>query len=462
MSSIFSLNNIISEFKRSFNLSMPLVITEVIYGLSSFIATVMVAHLSKEELAANALVWGIYLAIILFFIGIIVAVSIITAQSYGANDSKGIGICFKQGLIISIVFALPMMLFMRLAPMVLSWTGQDMIIIKLAQPFFYALSWSILTINFLVLTTSFLSGINRTKASMFLSMMIIPIEIFFYYAFLFGKFGMPKMGLAGIGYALTISNTIVSIVSFSYLYFSTKFKVYHLFTKWWKINKKFLLELLRIGLPMGAMICIEVSLVAVNAIMMGKLGTTVLAAYQISHQYIMIALVVIFGLTQGVVVRIGNEVGQNNRDVLKLVTLVNIGMAFGIMSLFSIFYVIFPELAISIDLNIKDHNLVSLINIAKSFLSIVAVLVLVEGTRLVIMGALRGLKDTKFSMLVSILGFWVIAFPGSYLLAFKLKLGGIGILWGFVIGLAVTALILWLRFNFLVKHIDLKALVTRE
>jgi multidrug resistance protein, MATE family len=461
VNSQFSWSKIFSEFKSSFRLAVPLIASELVYGLSNFIGTSMVAHLSKEELAANALVWEIYLTVILFFIGVIVAVSIMAAQSHGAKDIKSIGVCFKQGLIMSIIFALPMMLCMWFSPIILIWSGQDPVVIKFAKPFFFSLIWTMLPLNFMVLISNFLTGISKVRMVMLMSILMVPIEIFFYYVFLYGKLGMPKFGLAGIGYALTVSYILVSIVFFCYLYFSKKFKIYTLFTQWWKINKNFLLELIRIGMPIGGMFCIEVALFAVVAIMMGKLGTTTLAAYQISYQYLMIALVVIFALNQCVTVRVGTEVGENNRGALKLAALVNMGIGIALMSLFSLFYLIFPKVAIGIDLDIHAPHLQPLINTTVTFLSIVAVLILAENLRIISVGALRGLKDTKFPMFVSIVGFWCTAFPCSYWLGFKLGFGGVGIWWGVIIGLLVTSIILMIRFNYLVKHVDLKSLVTK-
>ena len=458
----FSLTNFLSEFISSFRLALPLIASELVYGFSGFIATIMVAHLSKGELAANALVWGIYLTVMLFFAGVIVAVSIMISQSYGAKDPDGISICFKQGLLVAIIFAIPMMLLMWVSPVILIWTGQDPMVIKFAKPFFYALIWNMLPFNLMVLTYHFLIGVTRVRMAMVMSIIMVPIEVFFYYVFLYGKLGMPELGLAGIGYALAISNSLVAITYLCYLRFSIEFKKYDLFTKWWKVNKKFLCELIRIGLPMGSMICIEVALFAVIAIMMGRFGTTVLAAYQISYQYLMLAIFVLIGISQSIAVRVGNEVGRNNRGALKLVVVVNFVMALMIMTCFSVFYLFFPKLAISIDLDIHAFSSWTLVNTAITFLAIVAVLILIESLRLISLGALRGLKDTKFPMFVSIVGFWCIAFPCAYLLAFKLGFGGSGILWGVAIGLLVTGIILFTRFNSLIKHIDLEALVTKS
>jgi len=433
----------------------------VIYALNTFIATVMVAHLGKEQLAANALVWNIYITVIVFFIGILFSVSIMVAQSFGAKDNHSISICFKQGLIMAFIFAPFMMLVMWLAPVVLVWTGQDLGVINAAKPFFQALIWSMLPLNIIVVVHQFLIGINKTRIVMLSSILAVPTEIFFYYVFLFGKFGFPKVGLAGVGYGLAASYVLGAICLLCYLYFSSHLKIYRLFHKWWSINRKILVELLHVGLPLGFMVCTEVALFAAVAIMMGLLGTTVLAAYQISYQYMMVVIVIIFALTQNATVRVGNEVGRNNRSALKLTTMVNMGMGFGFMLLFSIIYIFFPRLVISLDINIHAPHLQELVKEASTFLAMAGILILVDCFRLISLGALRGLKDTKIPVLISLFGFWCIAFPCAYLLAFRFKFGGVGMWWGLIIGLFIAGVILFMRFNRLVKSVDLVALVTK-
>jgi multidrug resistance protein, MATE family len=461
VNSVFSLANIITEFKYSIRLAVPLIASEVIYGLNSFAATAMVARLGKEQLAANALVWEIYVAMILFFIGIFCAVGILVAQSFGAKDNNGISISFKQGLIMAFIFTPLMMASMWFAPEILIWTKQDPIVIDLAKPFFYSLAWSMLPLNIMVVMQQFLVSINRIRMVVITSVLAVPIEVFFYYTFLFGKFGFPKTGLAGIGYGLAISYFLIIAYTFFYLYFSKHLKIYNLFHRWWVINRKFLFELIRVGTPLGFMFCVEVTLFAAVAIMMGRLSTTALAAYQITHQYLMIALVMIFALMQSTSVRVGNEVGRNNRNALKLTALVNLSIGLSLMLLFSIFYIGFPHLAISFDIDIHAPHLQELVKEASTFLAIIGVLLLTDCLRIVSAGALRGIKDTKFALFISIVGFWFITFPMAYLLAFKFKFDGAGILWGLVIGLFITGVILFIRFNRLIRRIDLMTLITK-
>ena len=461
MNSTFHLPKIFAEFKYSFKLALPLIASELLFACNNFIATVMIAHLGKEQLAANALVWQIYIAVEVFFMGIFFSVSIMAAQSHGAQDNHSISICFKQGLILAFIFAIPMMLIIWFAPVVLVWAKQDPVVIALSTPFFQSLIWAILPLNIMLVMHQLLIGIHKTRMVMLTSIITVPVEVFFYYGFLFGKFGLPKLGLAGIGYGLAASCFIIALCLSVYLHFSKHCKNYHLFHQWWLIEKKFLFELIRIGLPLGIMFFVEVALMAVVAIMMGILGTTVLAAYQIAYQYLMIALVIVFALTQTVTVRVGNEVGKNNRSALKLTSMVNMGISLSFMLIFSIFYIGFPKLAIGLDIDIQAPELQELVKEASTFLSIIGLLLIIDCVRLISSGSLRGLKETKFPMFVSIIGFWGIALPSSYLLAFKFGFGGAGILWGMVIGLFIAGLILLIRFHRLVQHIDLASLVTK-
>ncbi len=461
MNSTFSLSNILSEFKYSIRLALPLIASEAIIALGVFIATIMVAHLGEDHLAANALVWEIYISVVVFFINILCSVCIMVSQSFGAEDTHSISVCFKQGIIMAIIFAPLMMLIMWFAPIILVWTGQDPVVIKIAKPFFQALIWPMLPLTIIFVVEQFLIGINKPRIVTLMNLLTVPIQIFFFYAFLFGKFGFPKSGLAGIGYALTTSYCLVALLFFYYIHLSKHLRDYRLFHKWWAINKKFLLELMRVGFPLGFMYGADFALFAVVAIMMGVLGTTTLAAYQIANQYLMLSLAFIFALTQTTTARVGNEVGRNNRGSLKLTAIVNMGISIGVILLFSAFYIFFPNLAIGLDIDIHSPHLQKLVKEASTFLLLVGILILVDCLRMISIGALRGLKDTRLPMFVSIICFWCIAFPCAYLLAFKFNFGGAGIWWGIIIGLFVTGIILFVRFNRLVKRIDLMSLVTK-
>lgn len=453
---------IISEFKNSIRLAIPLIASEVMMALSGFVATMMVANLGEQQLAANALVWEIYLAVIIFFMGILCSVSILVSHSFGANNERSIGICFKQGLIMACLCAPVMILTMIVAPTMLAWTGQDPGVISAARPFFYSLTWSMLPVALILVIQQFLIGIDKVRMVTIMSILIVLIQVGFFYLFLFGKCGFPKLDLPGIGYAVLVSNSIIATIFLSYLYFAKNFEQYKLFNNIWHIHGQFLYELARIGLPLGVMFGADFALFAGVAIMMGALNTTALAAYQIANQYLVLSLSFIFALTQVVTVRVSSEVGKNNRESLKLAVIINMLISVGIMLPFSVFYIFYPNLAIGLDIDLNDPSFNNLIKESTVFLAMVSVVILIDCVRMISIGALRGLKDTKMPMFISIVCFWCVAFPLAYLLAFKFNMGGAGIWLGVIIGLLVTGMILWFRFNKLVKTVDLLSLITKE
>jgi len=307
----------------------------------------------------------------------------------------------------------------------------------------------------------FLIGIARTRLVLFMSLIEVPLEILFFYVLLFGKWGMPKLGLPGIGYGITIAVAILVVIISLFLHFSANSKKYALFTNCWKVNKKYLLELIRVGMPLGGMYCVEVALFATVAFMMGHLGEDVLAAHNIAYQCFIFTLTVIFGISQGATIRVGHEVGRNNKEALKLAAYVNMGIGFGLMLVAAVFYIGFPKYIIALDIDIHAQKYHALVHYAATFLLVAGILQLSDCFRLISVGVLRGLKDTKVPMYISMVAFWLIAFPSAYLLAFVCHLGGVGIWWGLVIGLAAAAGILLVRFNRLVNKVDLTALLTK-
>jgi len=217
VNSIYSITNIFNESKRSLRLSLPLIGAQLIYAISGFFATLIVAHLGRDELAANALVWSVFTFLIVTFIGVLCSISILVAQSYGAKDYPGIKIVTGQGFILALVLSVPMMLVLWYAPYILIFTKQSPVIIQFATPYFHALTLCVIPLNFLIAVEQFLSGMEKSRLVLIISIAEVPIEIFLFYALVFGKFGFPRTGIIGIAYGAALAMLIADIVVFIYL-----------------------------------------------------------------------------------------------------------------------------------------------------------------------------------------------------------------------------------------------------
>jgi multidrug resistance protein, MATE family len=450
--------SISKEFKHSAAVSFPMIVSQAVYALNGFIATMFIAHLGKDELATNALVWGIYITLILFFFGVLSAVSIVTAERHGAKDFPGMQNTLNQGIILAFFTAIPTIIILIFGANILAFFGQNETIVNLSRNYFYSLASGILPIYVIVIIQQFLLGMGRTKLVLFIGIMEVPMQLVCFYVFIFGHWHMPAFGLSGIGIGITFVVALWAIIMSFYLRFSKKYCEYKIFSNILSIDKRYFLELLKVGLPLGFMYSIEVGLFAACAFLMGYFGKDMLAAHQIAYQCFVFAVVIVFGFSQGTTVRVSNEVGRNDKNTLLLSFYVHLIMCFCFAFLCAVIYFVFAEQIIGIDIDVNLSRYSAVTKQAKTFLQIISVLLIVESLRAILIGVMRGLKQTKTIMYISLITFWLIAFPLAYLLGFILPFQGAGIWWGITIGAICATLMLWIKFSRVIATIDLKSL----
>lgn len=451
-----------TEIKETIELGLPLIGSWLIYSLSGFIGTAMVARLGHDALAASVLVSTMWMTITVFFFGIFSAISVLVSHQFGAKNYPAIGEILDQAFLLAGVSLIPISLAVLSLPFILGLTSQTPTVLALAIQYAHSLLWSAPGVILLVILEYFLNGIGRTKLSLAISLIEVPIEIALIYGFVFGKFGLPVCGIAGVGYGLAASYTATVIVLGFYLQRARFMKPFQLFQHVGAFNKMHIKELLRIGLPIGCMYLIEVTAFSVATLFMARFSTLILAAHQIVMQYLGLTINAAFAIAQTVSIRIGQNAGRKNLEGVRYATYVGLGLSFICMFTVAIFYIFFPTLLLRIDLNIHDPHNANLMRATVNFMLILAAFQLLDGMRIVASGALRGLKDTRAAMYVSFVGFWVIGLGCAYVFGFILHGRGVGVWLGLTFGIGVGAIILLLRLRYMLNKIDLAALLVDQ
>lgn len=450
-----------TEFLRSIRLSLPLGAMELVYGISFFLSTAMIAHLGKEAMVTNVLVWGIFIALMLFSFGTFGAISVMASQSCGVGKLEDVGRVFRQGLLLSILCSIPTMLLMWIVPEVLTYFKLDQEIIALATPYFHAFTWTVLPYNMCVMVEQYLIGIGASKTALLTSVLCVPVEIVLIYALIFGKFNCPAYGLLGVPYALALSMTLTLLILLLYLYFAPTSRAYSLFRLPFTIDKQYLLELIRIGAPLGGMFCIESALFATLTMMMATLGRDTAAGHQIAMQCFSFAMNFAWGASQAATVRVGYEVGRGNKHGVKIAAYVNIFAGTIIMSCISLLYILKPDTLIRLDVSLTHSDFTDVVRNARSFIFVMALVLIADCFRIISFAVLRGIKDTKCAMYISFVTFWMIVLPLAYTFCFKFALGGIGIWLGLLCGMVIGSILALWRFRTIVSRIDLKKMITQ-
>lgn len=459
MSNSTTTPSIKNEIKENLSISIPLITSQIIFACSGFIGTAMVAHLGKDALAASVLVSMAWMSLSMLFFGILNSVSVLVSHQYGAKNEKAISDIMGQGFLLGISITGILLLILLSLPLFMHWSAQPPEVLRLANQYTYALMWTVPGLVTLVICEQFLAGINRTKLVLRISILVVPIEIPLIYLLIFGKFGFPTCGIAGVGYGFAVTYTISAVLLACYLLKAKHYRTYRIFSGITPIHLTYLKELLRVGLPMGFMHVIEISAFAVATFWIGHFGTTLLAAHQIVMQYLSFSITLVFAMSQAVTIRVGHAVGRQDLLGVRYAAYTGMIMNFAIVLLIALAFITIPQFFLRLDVDIHNAANAALIQDTAVLLSICGILILFDNFRLIGFGALRGLKDTRFPMFASLFSFWVVGLVFAYLLGFVWDFQGAGIWWGLVAGIACGATIVFIRLQYLLKRVDLNKIM---
>ncbi len=243
---------------------------------------------------------------------------------------------------------------------------------------------------------------------------------------------------------MAISNALEMVALILYIASHAEYKKY--LNKLCSLQRpKYLMELVRLGLPMGLMFCLEVGFFFVLMLFMGRIGVAALAANQLVFQYFCFCMEIAFAVAQAITVRMGHELGARNQAAAKRASLTGTSLVLVLMLVVALCYWCVPRQLMSLDIDIHSVANQALITCAIPFFAIAALFQVFEAVRITLFGALRALKDTRFTLLTSVISFWFIALPVGYLLAYPGHLNGMGFWWGMVFGGVLSVVLLLYR-----------------
>lgn len=438
---------VISEIKSCLALAVPLAGAQLAQSGVAFVDTVMMGWLGSQTIAAGGLGSATFNVLLITGISIVSAVSPLTAEAYGAGRAKHVGRVVQQGLWLALLLALPITIFLWHAGTFLNWMGQKPETIALTETYLQAIAWGYFPALGFAVLRSYISSLSQTRPIIIAIVYGTLLNIVGNYVLMFGKLGLPALGLSGIGWASTISLWSTFLALAIYVLLQPQLQIYQALTHLHRFDFKLFWELLRIGVPIGVLAISEAGLFTVTTFLMGRLGTTTLAAHQIALQTAAMAFMIPLGVSLATTVRVGQRVGQGDRSGARLAGYVGIGLGAVFMAAMGILIWTIPERIVSLYLNINDPVNASVVAQAKALLGVAAVFQIVDGIQVTANGALRGLKDTYVPMMIGIFAYWGLGLTSGYILSSQFGYGSVGLWWGLAIGLAVAATVLLWRFS---------------
>ena len=438
------------EIRAMLALSWPMVLTNL--GQVAMTATdvMMMGRLGADTLAAGALGSNLYFAPLIIGLGLVYATSPMIATELGRkrHSVRDIRRTVRQGLWLAILASLPIWIVLWNAEQILVAIGQDPALSREAGRYMHALQWAVLPFLGYIVLRSFISALERPGWALVTIFVAVLFNILANWCLMFGNLGFPALGIAGAGWATTLSSLMMFGGLALVVSIDRRFRRYHLFGRFWRSDWPRFVALLRLGLPIAGILAFEVTIFNAAALFMGLIGAASLAAHAIAIQIASVTFMVPLGINQAVTVRVGLAHGARNPDGISRAGWTAYALGVGFMALMALVMVLWPRVLISAFINLDDPANSTVIGLAVTFLSFAALFQIFDGAQAVAAGMLRGLHDTKVPMILAAIGYWGVGLPLGVLLAFHFGFEGAGIWIGLSSGLAVVAVLLlvrWLR-----------------
>ncbi len=446
-----------TEVKTTLKLGYPLVAANLLQMSMAFVDTVMAGNLSTNDLAAVAIGSSILTPVMMGGIGILMAVTPIVAQHYGAGDLHKIGKSVRQSIWLAVLMAIPTMLVLRNADPVLNLLNLEPEVVTLAGGYLKAASWGIPAFFCFIALKHFNEAVSVTRPVMFITVGGLFFNIAGNYTFMFGKLGFPAMGAIGTGWATALVMWVMFTGMFLYTRYRKDYAQFGIFDDLRLPDPEYMKEQLRLGVPIGVTITMEVSMFAVVSLLIGYIGTTEVAAHQIALNIASITFMAAFGIASAVTIRVGQNLGRKSLEAARFSGYTGIGICVFLMCCTATIFFIFPEFLVSIYTD--DAEIVPL---AVTLLFFAAVFQISDGLQVSGASALRGLKDTTVPMVVNLVSYWIIGLSCGAYFGFYLDYGPQGLWAGLILGLTTAAILHNLRFYYLTRYKTREELLAKK
>lgn len=429
------------HYAANFKLAYPIVIGQVGHVLTGIADSIMVGNIGSDYLAAASFAHNIFILIFVFGVGISTGLTPLVGVAKGEENIRECGGLLSTGTIVGIVFGIILTLVILMVYPLLGFMGQTERVLELAEPYYLITALSMFPGMLFLTFKQFTEGLSLTKPAMFFSISGNMLNIVLNYFLIYGIWIFPELELNGAGWATLIARLYMGLAFGAFVFTSPLFKQYI-----GKIGRKYfskrrMVSMLKLGIPIGLQLILEIASFSFGAIMIGWLGAYPLAAHQIAISLAGTTYLAAGGIASAATIRISTFIGAGN-----FVDMRRAGYSAFMMAGIFMFTTAILFILLRFQLPLIFVREAEVIEIASGLIIIASMFQLFDGTQVVGLGALRGLKDVKIPTLTALTAYWFIGIPVGYTLAFVFEYGAYGVWIGYLTGLFFAAVLLFLRF----------------
>ncbi|SOF01381.1 putative efflux protein, MATE family [Burkholderia sp. OK233] len=427
-------------------LAAPLILTQLAQVALTTTDIVMMGMLGAREVAAGGLALTLFNQLRTMGAGLVTGTGNLIAFANGQNDAAQIRRLVRASFALTTAAALVFAMLMLVIEKPLLWLDQDQSIARQTAAYLAAAAPGMLPCLWFQTLRQYTVGLRKPGPLLAITIVSIALNAALDYALMFGKFGFPRLGLAGIAWA-TSSVYLLSFLAFLGVVLGRRELAEHLSLAVWRTDLAAFARTWKMGLPIAATYGSEAAFFTVLTLVIGSLGAGALAAQTIVNQVIYIVFMVSVGLSHASSISISHACAQQDYHGARRLGYTGLGLGVVAMMVIALPYLAIPDAVIKPFLDAHATADADVLKLAAGLLTIAALLQIFDCSQNIGVGILRGLGDVKSSFRISLIGYWLIGLPVAYLAGIVWGYGIYGIWIGLAVGLAATASLLLRTFE---------------
>lgn len=431
------------EMRRTLRLAIPLIVAQLLQMGNGLVDALVAGRLGSAQLAAGGIAAGIWFVASILCVGLLAGLSPTLSRLIGQGRRRIVGGVFRQGLWLGAAVGLCALLCVLLMSATLDHWSLKPELVPYIRQYLITACWSLPAFAVVMVARNVLEATGLTRPVMLVQLAGLGINILADLGFGLGWFGLPRLGLVGIGVATSVVTVSMAIALIIVLR-RPRFSRYELFSQFDWPQWTTLRSLLTLSIPIYLTLLFESGLFFATGVQMGMIGTLEAGAHNIAISLSGACYMLPLGLSFALTARTGQVYGRESWPSIRLRVVSGVLLT------------LLLALSTAIALVLFRHQLTGLYStdvavqaLAAQLLVLAAVFQLSDGAQVAFIGLLRGIQDTRVPMLINAVAYWGIAFPVGYVLAHHVGYGAHGLWYGLIIGLTLSALLqawrLWVR-----------------
>ena len=441
-------HNLNQRMRLFISIFLPILIYQLANFSASFVDTTMTGQYDTLHLAGVSMATSLWIPFFDLLIGIVSALVPIIGHHLGQGKKEKIASDFYQFIYLSLGLSLILFALVFVgAPLVLAHLGLEPLVEGVAKNYLWYLALGIIPLLLFSTIRSLFDALGLTKLSMYLMLLLLPLNGTFNYALIYGAFGFPEMGGAGAGLGTSLAYWGLLLISLLVAAKHPKVRAYEL----WKIrplDKKGLIEGIQLGLPIGGTFFAEVVIFSVVGLVMAKFSSLIIASHQAAMNFSNLMYAFPMSISTSMSIIVSYEIGANRPDDVKKFCKLGRLTALGIAGFTFLFLYILRDRVAA--LYGSDTEFIRMTSV---FLTYSLFFQLADTFAAPLQGILRGYKDTQVPFYLGLIAYWGVSLPLGLFLDYYTSLGPYGYWIGLIASLVTSGILFQWRLNRLAKNI---------